>query len=121
MEIFMQNLITQLVYCMMVTILIQNTYFFETYNDYFFSVGWIPMVIIWVFKFTGESKEEKINFCFLPFTVKNKYLAWIVSLVMIILTTQKTALVVAMFLGALQFHLFHRSCIRVPLCLLFVL
>lgn len=55
-EIFMQNLITQLVYCMVVTILIQNTYFFETYNDYFFSIGWIPIVIIWIFKFTGESK-----------------------------------------------------------------
>lgn len=59
--------------------------------------------------------EEKINFCFLPFLVKNKYLAWIISVIVIILTSQKAALVVATGLGFLQFHLFQRSAIRIPM------
>ncbi len=59
--------------------------------------------------------DEKTNFCFLPFLIKNKYLAWVISIIMIVLTIQKTPLIVATILGAIQFHLFHRSCIRIPM------
>lgn len=108
-------------YSLVVAILVRNTYFYETYNDYFFSIGWIPMVIIWIFKFTGANKEEKVSFCFMPFLIKNKYLAWIISAFIIILTIQRTPLIIATLLGAIQFHLFERSAIRLPLCLHIVL
>ncbi len=117
----MQNLIIQMSYSLIVAILVRNTYFYETYNDYFFSIGWVPIVIIWIFKFTGENKQQKVNFCFLPFLVKNKYLAWILSIFIIILTIQKTPLIVATLLGAIQFHLFERSVIRLPLCIHLIL
>lgn len=107
----------QIIYCLVVAMLVQNTYFYETYNDYFFSLGWIPIVIIWIFKFAGEQPDEKVNFCFLPFLVKNKYLAWILSICMIILTIQRTPLIIATLVGAIQYQLFHRSAIRLPFIL----
>lgn len=116
-EIFSQNFLIQVCYCVVVSLLVRNTYFYETYNDYFFSLGWMPIIIIWIFKFTAENKEERVNFCFLPFLIKNKYLPWVISLIMIILTMQKTPLIVATLLGAIQYQLFHRSWIRLPMWL----
>lgn len=52
----MQNLIVQVSYSLVVAILVRNTYFYENYNDYFFSLGWTPLVIVWIFKFTSECK-----------------------------------------------------------------
>ena len=116
-EVFFQNLTVQVIYSAVVMILVSEGWTIETYNNFFYSVGWFPLVIIWVFKYASEFSEERVNICFLPFMVKNKYLGWIISFFFIILSTQKLALVIAMLLGSLQSQLLHRSLCLAPLCL----
>ena len=56
-ELFIQNFIHQILYSAVAMILVQGGAYVETYNDFFFSVGWFPITIIWVFKCCSECPE----------------------------------------------------------------
>lgn len=116
-EVAFQNFIVQITYSAVALILVRGGAFQETYNDFFYSLGWFPLIIIWVFKYAMECPEERVSFCFLPCLVKNKYLGWICGAFFVILSKQRTALVIATLLGFIQYQCLGRSLIRPPLCL----
>ena len=125
-QVILQTILVEAVYAGFVILLLSFNLIHEdkTYYKYY-SIGWDPIIILWAFKYTHESPDEQISFCFLPCLLRRKYIPIIISLFFFVMSIGNfhTALIipVALVIGILQSMAFKWNFTALPFCVYSVL
>lgn len=71
-EVFLQNIFFQMFYCLTILVLSFNDKFNALFDSSeTFSMGWDPIILIWIFIITGPRKRKEARLFYLPMKVQN--------------------------------------------------